>query len=393
MEAQILESVDKNNKDIVYELIGKYFSLSKISLERIKNQIYRESFPEIYQHIFDSKFQRKYYTIPDEIRENVDGGWKLFQKIFSNYVKVNNITYVNFVNNMLERDNQKVRLFKDVGNFYKEEETFMAQFEKETKNITERKKFITSKCDEVSNLSLPKNKKISLVFSRNMADWFLCSTANSWSSCIDMKNNKNEGMFWAGVPGLFIDENRVMVYITDGTKKNYRGIIVDKAISRAFFVMNENDVLCEVKWYPSCIISNEEINKFIPNKLGKPDELTRSKFPVDFAKHSNGKSCYPYQDSSTFEKIGDKFYLVGGDSGVMLVDGNGIVQEDFVFSENAGMSLDDIIETGNSLSDYFQENFVYCPKCHYAYPRVEMVKKKGEFYCPECYDKLFEKVV
>ena len=380
MEAQnYLNDVDVGNKNIVYSLIKEHFSLNEKSLVRVKEQIYRETFPEIYKDIFDSKLQRKYYKIPDEIRESVDGGWKLFNIFFENYVKMNNVTYENFSNNKING----VRLFKDVRSYYEDEANpFWKSFE--PMNLTARRAHLTKNFDKVSNLSLPKSKDIHLVFSRNMADWFLASTGNSWSSCIDMENSKNEGMFWAGIPGLFVDENRVMVYITDGTKKNYNGIIVDKAISRAFFVMNEDDTLCEVKWYPSCIISNEEINKFIPNKLGEPLDLKRSKFPVEFITHTNGKSCFPYQDSSTFEKIDGKFYLIGGDSGVILVDKKGNIHEDFVFSENTGMSLSQIMKEGHKLSDYYQENFKYCPSCHIAFPLVELIKKKKEFYCVEC---------
>ena len=89
----------------------------------------------------------------------------------------------------------------------------------------------------ISEKRFPIGKELQIVLSLNFADWFLCSTAESWTSCLDLKSS-HQSAFWASLPGLIIDKNRALVYITDGTKKEFCGITTDKFITRSWILLN-----------------------------------------------------------------------------------------------------------------------------------------------------------
>lgn len=78
-------------------------------------------------------------------------------------------------------------------------------------------------------------RNLQLVVSLNPVDWFLCSTSENWGSCLNLDSDGE--VFWQGLPSLIGDKNRAMVYITDGSKKIFEGIKVDKIISRSWVLL------------------------------------------------------------------------------------------------------------------------------------------------------------
>ena len=86
----------------------------------------------------------------------------------------------------------------------------------------------------IGTFKMPK-KNLQLVVSLNPIDWFLCSTRESWSSCLDLENHGD--VFWQGLPSMIGDKNRAMVYLTTGDKKDFHGIQVDKVISRSWTLL------------------------------------------------------------------------------------------------------------------------------------------------------------
>ena len=80
---------------------------------------------------------------------------------------------------------------------------------------------------------IPSNRELELVISLNPVDWFLCSTREKWSSCLNLEGGY---MFWPGLPTLIGDKNRALVYITDGRKKEFLGMEVDKFLTRSWLV-------------------------------------------------------------------------------------------------------------------------------------------------------------
>ena len=73
-------------------------------------------------------------------------------------------------------------------------------------------------------------------------DWLLASTAEKFSSCFNLDNPNGGGYsFCLGIPFLSGDKNRMMLYITDGTKKEFMGLKVDSVQTRTWclFPMHE----------------------------------------------------------------------------------------------------------------------------------------------------------
>ena len=107
-------------------------------------------------------------------------------------------------------------------------------------------------------------RKLFFVVSLNFADWFLASTAETWGSCLNLDSTYEE-CFWKGLPALIEDKNRCMVYLTDGTLKDYHGIKTYKIISRSWGLLERKigttDIFLEmVRSYP---------NNFLFDKLFK----------------------------------------------------------------------------------------------------------------------------
>ena len=96
------------------------------------------------------------------------------------------------------------------------------------------KNIITYWMDYAGKIGFPK-KDMELVISCNPADMFMASTSEKWGSCINVDSDYAEA-YWAGLPGAIIDKNRAIAYITDGQKKEYNGIVVDRFIARTWLL-------------------------------------------------------------------------------------------------------------------------------------------------------------
>lgn len=112
----------------------------------------------------------------------------------------------------------------------------------------------------------PNKKTIELVISLNPVDWLLCSTAESWGSCLNLESNY---MFYLGLPSLIGDKNRALVYLTDGTKKKYRKMEVDHFMSRSWTALvrekrTNKTYLSFTREYPNGIGLRELVKKYVP---------------------------------------------------------------------------------------------------------------------------------
>lgn len=174
-------------------------------------------------------------------------------------------------------------------------------------------KDINKKLECVGVKSLPKNKEINVVISKNFADWFLCSSAETWSSCLNLES-KHSSSHWQGLPALLGDKDRVMFYITDGTKKTYKGITVDKILARTWGILDNKNVFNTIKFYPFEILSIEELNKTtnIPISIIKSNFVSKNSIIPIFYKYSDPKflvSSFIFQDKTSFVKMNDGYHL------------------------------------------------------------------------------------
>ena len=232
-----INNQDLKNKFKIYKIVKNHFSLTDYSLKLFKYRLFLEPHiaPEYSKIIKDSKDLRKKILISDNLSflSKIDKGWETFINNFRSFCKKYPLSYEDFKKNKVTINSQQIKLQKAILNFYinnRNEDEILFSFERnfneyEIKNIFE---IIGSK-------KIGNKNKLYLVLSLNFADWFLCSTKESWTSCLNLDSDY-ENAYWTGLPGLIGDKNRALVYLTDGTKKEYEGIIVDKIISRSWIL-------------------------------------------------------------------------------------------------------------------------------------------------------------
>lgn len=163
-------------------------------------------------------------------------------------------------------------------------------------NEEEMKEFLNKVNDLVTDLigeyKKPKAKSLELVVSLNPIDWFLCSTGEKWSSCMSLEGGY---LFWVGLPLLVGDKNRALIYITDGTKKEYQGMVVDRFLSRSWgMLLREKKTTKKKKNGVKTVLG---IVREYPTRYGIADLLRQQGVSTEI------KNC----DTDSFER-GEKYY-------------------------------------------------------------------------------------
>lgn len=298
-----LFSINQENGELLFkeEITSDICICDKINSFSVIN---KEKHSEFYFSIINSK--TKETNVIKFITENGVNFIATAQE-FEGYISIND-TYNMFSNNLIYSiRNGLINIY--VNNMNK------------TDVSEEIKKFIeddiSKKLDNVGALSLPKNKDISVVISKNFADWFLCSTAETWTSCLNLES-KHSTCYWQGLPALLGDKNRVMFYITDGTKKIYKGIVVDKLLSRTWGLLDNNNNFNIIKFYPFDILDEKDLSNIINIPINFIDRNFISKYPINliFYKYNDRFYCssFIFQDKTQFGKMIDGYHLIFGAS-------------------------------------------------------------------------------
>ena len=324
---------DLKNKFMIYKLVKKHFGFEKKSLDLFKYRLfYNPHVNKEYKKIIgDSKDLRVRVKIDSDTCETYDNGWELFKSYFRYFCTIKNIEYQDF------RSNKKgnVKLFKLLIKFYiknifyasrdlsvqlsnflnytfsSPREDGLLVLDDESFNhenhlikykdidIPESYKEsirdqIRRDMEEIGKKSIPKKCNLELVLSLNFADWFLCSTRESWGSCLSLES-KGEGLYWSGLPGLIGDKNRAIIYLTNGDKKCYNGIEVDKIIARSWVLTTRNKINEEkfslVRNYPVSVNFCSLAKKYFNIDLIKEmSEEFQSQYSVELLFHRVSES-------------------------------------------------------------------------------------------------------
>ena len=143
-------------------------------------------------------------------------------------------------------------------------------------------------------------RKLHLVVSLNFADWFLCSTEEKWTSCLNLDSDY-ECCYWKGLPGLIEDKNRCMVYLTDGTRKNFHGIETYHIIARTWCLLTKvnNEIkLWAIRGYPNAF----NFRSFI-DELGFVKTISEN--DLNNALENGAEVEFPYDFEGIFMDIGE----------------------------------------------------------------------------------------
>lgn len=316
-----------NNYSKIENLVENYFSLKPKSLQMFKDSLRNPPMTDKIKEFFkNSNDNRLRFEIDNDDFEYIDMGWSLFKETFKEFIDKNeHLIYQNFKENKISIKKNIFKLKKAVVNFYTTDDTKLSLPFYETlgnyipvefcdlmrkKNIVvgdlkdEDKTFIleftTASINKVfemfGTMKLP-DRNLEVVVSRNYTDWFLCSTENNWTSCLNLKSNYAAAL-WSGLPGTIVDPNRILIYITDGTKKEYRGITADKMLQRTWALQTEFDSFSVLRWYDSKKITNKKLQEIIGLDIAPKNNYWEAKESYTPLYFNSSKSCMIYFDNS-----------------------------------------------------------------------------------------------
>ena len=382
-----MSKIDEQNKERIFYLVNKHFGLDNDSTIRFKQQLFEPDIDPVYKEILgDSEDYRKRWVVDEKYLSKIDKGWTRFKSQFCSFCADNIINYHNFRNNFVLINKDRVKLRKALINYYtKHEEKLFMDFnfaEDAFDNDEELEKQLIYEIDSgikgCNIYKLPK-KKIEIVLSLNFADWFLCSTGENWSSCLNLDGNPS---YWAGLPGTIVDKNLSMLYVSTGEKKEYLGIEqIDKVIGRTWVLLNNSDNLGIVGWYPHSYVEPNYLHPATKINFFEIDNFVdfSSKHRVDFLKYSNRATAYIYMDSTHFS---NEWFHEGKGYGFTYFR-DGVLQEEDLFHYSGG--LNNLIRTGDNIVDVGDEDSCECERCGEWLHEDYIFSFNDEIMCENCY--------
>jgi len=392
---------DSKNFSIIKNIVSEHWGYDDDSIERFKKRIDVLDTDENYLELLEDSVDRRIrWKIKDDYLEVFDRGWANFRKNFSIFVDYYDLKYINFRNNKVVINKNSIKLRKAILNYYSTLDTYNgARFadlsieslfknekdkEKGNNDYKKLEKKVDMLLEAIGTKSIPK-KGLELVLSLNFADWFLASTSESWESCLNLESNY-EGAYWSGLPGTIIDKNRAMIYITDGKTKSYKGIVVDKIISRTWVLLSNENVLNVVNWYPSKFISEDFLYKITDIKFEDVEDsefISKYSIKKDMLYFKNEKSSFIYQDNAV---LNNKGYFIGSKASESnyWTKWNDYLESEEVFSYEEGLNY--LISNGYNLNNYeYEDESYYCESCNERMSEDESYFFEGSYYCESCY--------
>ncbi len=403
------ETQDYSNRKKVDDLVQDHFSLDNDSNIYFSTQLMTPTLPDkIAKLVNYSDSLRISKTIKYRDIENIeskDEGWVLFRARFYGFKNNYLVSYENFRDGkvLINKDSVKVR--KALINFYTDELYYRHLYydlrlsiylKTKPKYTEEEKEEIIDTVDKLLNrigaCTLPKKSDgLTINITANFADWFLCSTEESWSSCLDLKSSYSYA-YWSGIPGLIGDKSRVMITVSVSGEKNYRGIVAQKTISRAWGILTAEGIIKILNWYPHKTIENSSLNKVfdtIKFEYTDDEEYWESKYPVHLLYDENNKSRFIFQDYSKFKFINNDVYVVSSIGSTHLYIGKG--EQSFHDGDlyDLPKSLDDLINSGSAILEQ-NANFTHgCDECGTSISgEDDEYTFFDEIYCGDCYNEL-----
>jgi len=372
------------NKEIIYSLVKKHFSLKDTSIDYFKKQLFEPDVDSVYKNILgDSNELRKRWVIKDENRNNIDGGWYQFKRQFRHFISHHNLIYSEFRIGKKIINKNEIKLRKLLIVYYENMKYESEAIDDGIKCCRSCNCDIERRIDEcldkIGSQKLPKEANLQIVLSLNFADWFLCSTAEEgWGSCLKLTNNNYS--YWTGLPGLIGDKNRAMLYITDGKKKSFEGITTDRFLSRTWVLLDKKNIPNIIKWYPQKFVDKEFITELTNCNFIKmnSDFISKNRiYPLYF---KNGNSSFIYQDDTEF-KTNYHIYGTGGGFYYFMENSNSIHTGD-LFSYEYGLS--GLI---NSNTEICECEETYCFNCGDQNNEDSFYEYENNLWCESCYNE------
>lgn len=281
----------------------------------------------------DRRFIRE---IKDEEREYFDRGWHELREAKPDL----QISYRDFVDNKIEVDGQRRKLFKYIND----------------KELSEL----------VGKYKLPKTK-LYLVISTNFDDFLMCATKNPWTACTDL----TDGDFRFTTMGNVFTKGRFIAYVTDLEKKEYEGLESYKMFYRCFGFVNKDGEMVGNIWYPIKTYMAFQDDHF---KCVRDVKNKDAKYGFDKVFNKADFFVYPYLDYSILDTDTDKYYF--SDDYLRF---HPIIQ----YKDGEVVSYSDKIKfEGDCLFNMLWRN---CDVCGTVRGNIQTIGDHN--YCPDCYSK------
>ena len=361
------EETIKNYK-AVEKLVKEKFDLTEDSMSLFSKLLFNPDDAIEFEKIASQPDRRLFVDIDPLNYEQEDPTWRKFKSYFPRFINEQEIEYKNYLSGkkgdkkiitaMVEFIVTNPHGYLELIGFLKTERTIFEKtietyFKKNYKTILSgretsfyfddericvkigkkifKKKFNSKEVaivikeikQEFSNImnttffGIRKASSACVCFSLNFADWILASTGENWSSCINLKSDNG---YWRGLAGLVGDKNRLLIFVTDKTEKEFKGIKSFKMIERCWAFLYKDflnkKVISSNRLYPKKIMPFN-LNPFI-NMFGNdityvkqinsgegPYYTSLYTFPTIFHKPLEDDQCFIsssiYED--THEKI------------------------------------------------------------------------------------------
>ena len=273
--------------------------------------------------------------------ERTDEAYAMFQRSFSNVLhKLESeygcpIRYKEFIENKAVFKKNVTKIKKIFEAVYNEKPNVFendAEYGHSPEGVS---KFIVRQFERIG-ASKKSAKKLQLVISFNPVDWLLASTAESWSSCLNLANSQGGYQYCLGLPFLAGDPNRAMMYITDGTRKEFMGLKTDHFQSRTWAMVNKNGLICLTKWYPNDTIGVQPVSAITKHDgaFGTRESFNGGKYPIDIISTNAGAFVGIYSDMGKYEEKDSKLWIVGNNK-----DGQQVFTENLIDCTNKKSSF------------------------------------------------------
>lgn len=382
--------------------LSNYSKIEKIVLENFAlREESQKRFSSLLNTGFTSDFYKEYLSgatrkkipIKADMYEIIDAGWVKFKVEFKSFYERTNISYADFSSGNY-KDKKLLRCIKE---FYVNNKELCTDFSYLAKAGIREKEIIehniSCRYQNISLLRLPKNKNLFVCLSVDFADWFLSSTGESWTSCIDLESDF-PNCFWAGLPGLVADKNRCLIYLGDEDlePKDYFGIKVDHIINRTWCLLDNFDTLFIVKNYPFLMFNENNLSQLFGLKFKDMNEEFKTKYDIEPLFNVDNKTCFIYLDRSTFKYEGSnpfKISITGTDNRggfITLDEETSVTFDDTEFFHTEGLSS--LIEKRESLSNKIEktDSCIYCGE---VFAIEDLINHEGDLYCNSCFTEQY----
>jgi hypothetical protein len=377
-----MDIVNKRNLSTIENIVENHFDLDEDSLSFFKEKIYDPFIPDEIKHLFDENFRFEREIKDNKILEDIDKSWPSFIEYASflknSYIKSKydiEFDYSLYREGFIFISKNKYKIIKGlttiICDLIDKKSTVINLLPDSIYNyiynnlsnidFNRIREMVATDLKNILNDKIPKIG-LKVVLSFNFADWFLCSTSESWTSCMSLESEYSD-CYWSGLPGLIVDKNRCMIYITDGVKKEYNNIITDRFLFRAWGLLDENNELYIPMVYPNKTKDLFNLYDFFGIKeIGCCCSNFKTKHSIDFLYHKKGDSCFAYSDKSNISNEGDNYYITYSESGGFnyVSKYSEYISSGNIFYYDGGLS--NLIDRGINLSEY-EEDYCTCDEC------------------------------